>query len=226
MLATAFSKAFSNLFQAGVLKYFLISVLVYVFGWLGLSSAIGVGIAELTGTIGAEKWFVGAIASFSSGVLAWFLFPLLYPILIGFFDEQVAEAIELKDYPQLPKATPPFWPTLAQDAWFSVKAILINLLCLPLYLIPLFGQVLYYGLNGYLLGAQFFRMSAGRRETRANVQALIAENRGKIITAGVGVMLAATIPFLNLAAPILGVAVMLHLYHLTRKNDRVTILNP
>ena len=43
-------------------------------------------------------------------IAAHLFFPLLYPILISFFDNTVADVIEHQDYPQLPPATGPFWP--------------------------------------------------------------------------------------------------------------------
>lgn len=164
------------------------------------------------------------LGSMGGVMIAWFLFPLLYPILMGFFDERMAEVIETHDYPHLPKATPPFWPTLMQDVWFSVKAILLNILCLPLYFVPLVGLVVYYTLNGYLLGNQFFRMAAGRRVGIEQADELRCRARGSIVLGGAVVMFCATIPLLNLIAPLLGVATMLHLFHAMQGNDKVNII--
>ncbi len=125
----------------------------------------------------------------------------------------MAEIIEREDYPQLPPAQPPFWPTLLQDVMFSLKAIGLNLICLPLYFSPLFGLALYYGLNGYLLGTQFFRMAAGRRASQADAERLRRSARFSIVSAGVAISFCSTIPVINLVAPLLGVAVMLHLFH-------------
>lgn len=231
MLIDAFARALKNLLMPKMFMLFVLCLLAYILGWTALAWLLGELIqffahSVSTGLTWAEAAFAQGVGLTAGALLAWFLFPLLYPILISFFDETMAEAIEKKDYPHLPKATPPFWPTLMQDAWFSVKAVLLNLVLIPLYLVPFLGWALYYALNGYLLGMQFFRMSAGRRESRADSEALARKLRKDIILAGALVMFCATVPFLNLAAPLLGVATMLHLYHRARGNDRVEVLPP
>lgn len=226
MLAEAFSRACANLLMPGIVRIFLWCLLAYVvvggvFAWVA-----GVLISSLTGAMGWEGAWLHWAGSLGGLMIAWFLFPLFYPVLMSFFDERMAEVIEKQDYPQLPVATPPFWPTFAQDMKFSLKAVLLNLLCLPLYFVPILGIGLYYGLNGYLLGVQFFRMSAGRRVGLAEAEALIVAHRSKIMLAGVGISISATIPVLNLAAPVLGVATLLHLFHLVTGAQRMEIIEP
>lgn len=224
MLLQSFTKAVQNLLNPGIWKIFLFCLLVYIAAGLAFAAGLGWVAAQFATSDHIPAYLSGLIAGAGGTVLAWFLFPLLYPVLMSFFDEAMAEKIERSDYPQLMRATPPFWPTFWHDVLFSLKAIALNLLFLPLYFIPLFGQLLYYGFNGYLLGAQFFRMSGGRRDSRATVEGLISQHRNKIILGGALIMLCATIPILNLAAPVLGVATMLHLYHALKGNNQVTIL--
>ena len=52
----------------------------------------------------------------------------------------------------------PFWPELLHDLGFTVKALLLNILVLPLYLVPVLNLVLFYWLNGRLLGREYFVM--------------------------------------------------------------------
>lgn len=225
MLTTAFSRALKNLTLPGILVLFLYCLLGYGIGWFALSLLLGALISGYIGLSGADGFVVQFIANAGGWVLAWFLFPLLYPVLMSFFDERVAETIEAQDYPGLPDATPPFWPTFWADARFALKAIGLNILCLPLYLIPLVNVLVYYGMNGYLLGSQFFRMAAGRRVGKVQCEQLLKQHRMTIILAGALISLCATIPILNLAAPMLGVATLLHLYHLivgTAKQELLT----
>jgi CysZ protein len=214
MLFIAFFKSLRDLTLPGILKIFLWCLLAYVAAFTALAFGLGwlldnyVDLSSLPG-------FVSNILAGAGGfVIAWFMFPLLYPILVSFFDEEVAAIIDAEDYPTKPKAVAPFWPTLAADTAFTVKALALNALCLPLFFIPLVGIALYYGLNGYLLGTQFFRMAAGRRVSRAEATLLEKQNATAIMLSGVGISFMATIPVINLAAPILGVATMLHLFYL------------
>lgn len=226
MLITALLKAFHNLFMPGVLRLFMFCLLAYALGGGVLALLAGYALSAFAEAGAGSSALMQMAGTIGGGVAAWFMFPLLYPILVSFFDDYMAEVIEARDYPQLPKTSPPFWPTFVQDALFSAKALLINLVCMVFYLIPLIGWLLYLAINGYLLGMQFFRMSAGRRINKVEAEALMRRNRGVIVLAGMSVMLCASIPFLNLAAPLLGVATMLHLFHALNGTDKTQVLSP
>lgn len=226
MLVSNFTKALHNLLLPNIIKIFLLCMLVYIVGWSAITWGISGIISGYIATTATDGFFVHALGSIGGVVIAWFLFPLLYPVLISFFDEKIAEIIEREDYPSLPASEPPFWPTLTNDILFSLKAIGLNIICLPLYLIPLLGIIIYYGLNGYLLGKQFFRMAAGRRVSESEA-ALLQKKAGKsILLIGIAISFCATIPLLNLAAPVLGVAAMLHLFHELRGTNKQQILPP
>lgn len=224
MLTTIFSKSLRNLMLPGLLKIFLLCIVIYGISW----GALSVGISHLiTSTLGLgrdEGIFVQFIGSMGGMMIAWFLFPLLYPVLIGFFDEKIAEIIEREDYPQLPVANPPFWPTLLNDAIFSLKAVCLNILFLPFWIIPPVGIIVYYLLNGYLLGTQFFRMAAGRRVSEAEAETLRKRAKKEILLGGIAIAFFATVPLLNLAAPLMGVAAMLHLFHSLKGNDKQQVI--
>jgi len=226
MLIIVFARALRNLLLPGILKLFLLCLLAYVAGWSVLAWVLSMLITAYTGMSGAEGMLMHMIGSIGSMMLAWFLFPLLYPILVSFFDDNMAAVIEREDYPGLAPALPPFWPTILHDALFSLKAIGLNILCIPLYFIPLAGMVVYYGLNGYLLGTQFFRMAAGRRVGEAEARAVQKRAGSAIVVTGIAISLCSTIPLLNLAAPLLGVAAMLHLFHALAGTPKRHVLPP
>ena len=157
MLINNFAKALNNLFLPAIIKIFLLCMLAYAIGWSLFVWLITSVITHYTGIYGAEGFFMNALSTVGGMVIGWFLFPLLYPILISFFDDKMAEVIEENNYPGLPKANPPYWPTILGDILFSLKAIGLNILFLPLYFIPVIGLIVYYLLNGSMLGIQFFR---------------------------------------------------------------------
>lgn len=209
MLLSVFTRALHNLMMPAIIRIFLLCLCCYIVSWAALAWVMGLLMSQILG----EGAFAGTLG-FAAGVgAAWFLFPLLYPILISFFDEKIATIIETEEYPNVTPANPPFWPTFMQDIKFTLKALLYNALCLPFYFIPIIGQCLYYGLNGYLLGMQFFRMSAGRRMAYADAKQLMIKGRKDIFLVGLVVSISATIPVLNFAAPVLGVAAMLHVFY-------------
>ncbi len=226
MIIKILAKSLHNLLLPGVLRLFLLCILAYVLSWSILAWVLSAFISSYIGVTGLDGLIFHVIGGAGGMLIAWFLFPLLYPILISFFDDNIAMIIERKDYPELPAATPPFWPTIMHDVIFSLKAIGLNILCLPFYIFPPIGVFVYYLLNGYLLGTQFFRMAAGRRVNVATARAMESNARWSIIMTGVAISFCATIPFLNLAAPIIGVAAMLHLFHALRGTPAQEVLPP
>ena len=197
---------------------FLVLVgLFLVFSWLLSATSFGVS----SGSEMALDWGLRALAFGSS----WFIFPLFLPIIISFFDDRIANSIEKRDYPDLPEVDPPFWPTFRQDLRFTFKAIMLNLLALPLYVfLPGLNLLIYYVLNGYLLGNEFFNMAVGRHMNRPDGTRLRRKHRGKVILGGIAIAFCATVPILNLISPLWGVCLMVHLLHQLRPDYKVQVM--
>lgn len=143
----------------------------------------------------------------------YFIFPIFLPLIVSFFDTAIAEAIEQDEYPERQQTAESFWPTLQHDIRFTIKAILLNLISLPFYLLPGVNLVIYFGLNGYLLGTEFFNIVAGRFITREQADELRGRYRWQVMLCGVSIAVCAIIPLVNLVAPIWGVALMVHFFH-------------
>ena len=100
---------------------------------------------------------------------------------------------------------------------FVVVSLFLNLLALPLYLIPGVNAFVFYLLNGYLLGREYFELVAQRRMEPAEMTALRRRGRLRWIMAGVVIAVLFTIPIVNLAVPILATAFMVHLFEGARR---------
>lgn len=213
LLTDAAAKALKSLLIPGMLRIFLYSVLLTMAA-LALFAA---GVRELLHAMTSSQnpdieTIMNIGGTVGSLILSWILFPLLLPVIVSFFDEKIADRVEHHFYKDLPIPQYPFWPTLWQDVRFSLWAVFLNIICLPLYLIPLVNLVLYYLLNGYLLGQQFFRMAAGRHINRPQAEILMSRYRVVIIAGGAMIAFSSTIPLLNIVSPFLGVAMMIHLF--------------
>ena len=217
-------RAFASLTHGRLLKIFFISLVVnaLILGALVFAVYWALGTFTLLGWFDwLADWGLTALAA----LIAYFIYPLLLPLIISFFDDAIAEATEQIDYPDVPRPVPPFWPTLTQDARFTLKAIGLNLLVLPLYLLPGVNVLLYYVLNGYLLGREFFMVVAGRHTTRADAEAQWKRHRLSLIGCGIGVAFCATLPFINLVTPIWAVVLMTHFFHRTQPIYKALTLN-
>ncbi len=182
----------------------------------------------LTGMISDPSiaaWFP-VLSGFGAMLFAYFLFPGIMPVFVNFFDSTIATLIEKQDYPYARPINPPFWPEFWHDVRFSITAIGLNILVLPLYLIPVIGQVAFYALNGHLLGREFFVMVARRYQPLPQAKAFRLQHRRIIFIGGIMLTVLATIPLLNLLAPFWGIAVMTHLYHSLNHTPKMDVLPP
>lgn len=168
--------------------------------------------------IGRIDW-IGTMLGLGLGValavLSVFLMVPVASAFSGLFLDRVAEAVEARHYPGLPPAQPQsLWDTLIGSVNFLGVLILVNLLALILW--PLAGPfvpVLFWAVNGYLLGREYFELAAQRRMTRAEARALRRANGGQIWLAGGLMAVPLTIPVVNLLVPVLGAATFTHLFH-------------
>lgn len=210
----AAGKSIKGITSPGLIRIFIYSFLATVAALIlllyGIYKILAMTVFSDTAWMESSFDIGGTIIGF---ILAWLLFPVMLPIIVSFFDEKIADLVEEADYPGLPKPEYPFWPTFWQDVRFTLKAIGLNILILPLYLLPIVNIAIYFLLNGYLLGQQFFRMAAIRRIGIPAAEAMIKEHGRKIWMAGALVAFLATVPILNLISPFWGVALMLHLFH-------------
>ena len=76
-----------------------------------------------------------------------------------------------------------------------------------------FALFIFWGLNGFLLGREYFTLAAMRRVGRAQAKVLRKRYAWRIWAAGILMAMPLSIPLLNLVIPILGAATFTHLYH-------------
>ena len=98
---------------------------------------------------------------------------------------------------------------------FMILAVVLNLLTLPLIFIliffPPFNLFVFYALNGYLLGWEYFELVAHRRMDGRRARALRGTFSGRLFLAGVIIAFLMTVPVVNLIAPIVATAALVHL---------------
>ena len=151
------------------------------------------------------------------GVLLLSVF-LMVPVaagVVGFFLEGVAEAVEARHYPALP---PPRRTGLAAQVGdalrFFALVVAANLLALAIYLaVAPLAPVIFWVVNGFLLGREYFQLVALRRLGRDEAKALRQRHAGQIWLTGTAMAVPLSVPVLNLIVPILGVAVFTHQFH-------------
>ncbi len=158
------------------------------------------------------------VLSIGSVVLAFFLFPVVVSIVISIFLDEVADAVEARYYPELPKAPGMgFFAGLWVGVRFTGWLLLINLLLLVVWgimaltvvLLPLV-PIMFYVVNGWLLGRAYFEQIAFRRYSSEEARALRRPYGLQLTIAGTVIAFFSTIPIVNLIAPLVGTAYMVH----------------
>lgn len=155
-------------------------------------------------------------------ILSVFLMVPVAGLFLGLFVERIADAVEAKHYKSLPPTTPDgLGGQISESIRFVGVVVLANLLALILYLIfaPL-APFIFWALNGFLLGREYFQIVAMRRMKRAEAVALRRANGGQVFLAGLLMAIPLSVPLLNLLVPILGVATFTHLFHRLRLQSR------
>ena len=168
--------------------------------------------------VGTVNWFnvvlgAGAIALVLA-ISPFVMIPVAAAVS-GLFLDQVAQAVEDRHYPHLPPArTVGILETLVDAGGFFVVFLLANLLALLLYLVfAPFAPVIFWGLNGYLLGREYFMIVAVRRMERQRALQIRSRHWTGIWAAGTLLAIPLSIPVVNLLVPILGTATFTHLFH-------------
>jgi CysZ protein len=158
-------------------------------------------------------------------VLAWLLYPMVVTIVLGFFLDGALAAAEAKDYPDLPPPRPQgLAAMLASGLRLAVFSIALNLLALPLYLLlPGLNLAIFYTINGWLLGREYFELVAQRRMAPREIRQAWRENRPHLILAGAIIAGLLTVPVVNLAAPLIGALFMLHLVEGLRQRASIAL---
>lgn len=221
----ALSKAFAQLpertlRQSVILSVMAALVMIIASGYLSwlLIAKVGVFDIDLLDNLSAA---IGAIVVV---VFAFLFYPATVMLVAGFFVDRVATAVEEKHYPNLPGPRDQGLAEIMKSA-FGLLAVtlMLNIMLMPIYVFTFFvaglGFVIFYGLNGYLLGREFFEIAAGRHMSPEDAKALRKSRPWTVFGAGVIIAVMTTIPILNLAAPVIATAFMVHMFQLLRRGN-------
>ncbi|MDG1737991.1 MAG: EI24 domain-containing protein [Paracoccaceae bacterium] len=224
MIFSSFSKAvaqisdprFRRVFYLGIGLTFALLVAAFAAFLLILNWMFGEEV--ILPLVGEVTWLNDLLSWSSFFVMVLFSTFLMIPVasaITSIFLEDVAQAVEDKHYPHLPSASGVgIWTAIKDSINFMGVIILANTLALVLYVFfPLFAPLIFWSLNGYLLGREYFQLAAMRRVGIKKAKQLRSKHAGKIWLAGTLMAIPLSIPLLNLVIPILGAATFTHIYH-------------
>lgn len=148
--------------------------------------------------------------------LMWIMFPAIVTGFAGIFLDGAAKQVELKNYPNEPPGVePPLWPSIWSSLKFTGLVIVVNIILVPLYLIGLLFPPLLlviFLVNGWLMGREYFELVGYRHLPPGGVYDARRRNSATVLLGGIAIAFGFTIPFLNLLVPVVGVAMMVHVF--------------
>lgn len=211
-MMTAYMRALGQLTDTRILRTLAVvvtlSLIVFLGLWFGVTWLIEwETLTEITGVATVLK----LLGSFATIVIAFFLFPVVITLFLGFFLESIAAAVEVKHYPDLakPKGIGVVSGVYA-SLLFLLKAIVVNLLLLVLLVVPPVYPFAWFLGNGYLIGREYFELVAFRRLSRSDAKILRARHRWTLMFGGFGGVALFALPVINLIAPVILTMVMVH----------------
>ena len=232
-LAKSLSQLSDPAFRKVLLTALLSSFLVFTLLWVVASFGVSLGAERLETWLAAKDWdpfwtrgldwVLGGVSVATLLLVSFLLFPAAVLFVLSFLLEPIAAAVERRHYPNLPPARPqPMGEMMTSSLSFLAIALIINLLALPFYLIflflPPFNLILFYSINGYLLGREYYEVVAFRRLSPKDTRTLRRRHRFRVFLAGVVVAFLLTIPVLNLLSPLVATAFMVHLFETQRRS--------
>ena len=225
-MLSAFFKAVGDLREPRVrrllAKSLLLTLLLFaaaaaLVGWLlAGSNPCGLGPLDYDCTLGSGG---GTLAAMLLGVLGlWLLFPAMAIAVLGWFSDEVVEAVEERHYPA--SAAQARRPSRARSAAIGLRSglrlLLWNLAALPFYLVLLVTGIgpfiLFFAVNSIALGRDLGEMVAIRRLEGEALTRWLAATRLRRAALGFAVTWLFMIPFANLLAPVIGAAMATHLF--------------
>lgn len=224
MIFSDFAKAIGQMTDPRFVRVMLLGVALAVALLVGIYAAfLWVMETFIPGSI--EIPFIGPVGGLDT-LLSWGSFFLMIGMSVflmipvasaftGFFLEDVAQAVEDRHYPNMPPVPrAKMMDTLVETANFLGVLIGANVLALLAYIFAgPFIPLVFWGLNGFLLGREYFTMVAARRMGRPAAKELRSRHWGKVWMAGILMAAPLSIPLVNLAIPVLGAATFTHLFY-------------
>ena len=174
--------------------------------WWGLSAVSLFGIPWL-------DWIATGLGGLGAVFLTWLLFPGAVLAAQGLLLDDAAEAVERKYYPHVAAKAPSLRQTLNAAMRLALMTVLLNLLALPFYIFfPPATPFIYYGLNGYLLGREYFELVALRQMGLDEARAMRQQHGLDLFMAGIVIAVLFSIPIIGWFMPAIAAALMVHVF--------------
>jgi uncharacterized protein involved in cysteine biosynthesis len=171
-------------------------------------------------------WVVSIAAGLGVVLGGIFLMPAITSLVASLFVDEVADHVEREHYPaERPGAALPFAIAMKEGTKTAALTILVYLIALPFVFVAGAGLLVFFLATAWLLGREYFELAAMRFRSPEEAKAMRKDNAAVIFTAGLIIAAFVSIPIVNLATPLFGMALMVHT-HKRLSGPRPELIEP
>src|SRR6201985_596413 len=177
-------------------------------------------------SINVLAWIISIAAGLAVVAGAVFLMPAITSLVAGVFVDEVADHVESEYYPaERPGTALPLGLAMTEGTKTALLTILVYLIALPFVFFAGVGFIAFFIATAWLLGREYFELAAMRFRAPAEAKAMRKQNAGIVFTAGLVIAAFVSIPIVNLATPLFGMAFMVHM-HKRLSGPRRELIDP
>jgi uncharacterized protein involved in cysteine biosynthesis len=171
-------------------------------------------------------WIVSIAAGLGVVFGAVFLMPAITSLVASVFVDEVADHVEREHYPaERPGTALPFGLAMTEGVKIALLTILVYLIALPFVFVAGAGFIAFFIATAWLLGREYFELAAMRFRPPAEAKAMRKQNAAITSPAVNTVAAFVSIPIVNLATPLFGMAFMVHM-HKRLSGPRPELIEP
>jgi uncharacterized protein involved in cysteine biosynthesis len=148
------------------------------------------------------------------GLSAFLMFPVA-AMFVNLYLDRIVDAVEARHYPSLPPVRAMgLGEAIRSGLWFTFVVLAVNLVAMVFYLLSgPFAPFVFWAVNGYLFGREYFELVAQRRVEPAENRGLRRRHWFQLWLSGSLMAVPLSVPLVNLVVPVIGVATYTHMFH-------------
>ena len=177
-------------------------------------------------TLNVLSWIISIAAGLGVVVGGIFLMPVITSLVASVFVDDVADHVEREHYPaERPGTALPLGISMPEGIKTALLTLLVYLVALPFVLFAGAGFLIFFIATAWLLGREYFELAAMRFRPPAEAKAMRKHHAATVFTAGLFIAAFVSIPIVNLATPVFGMAFMVHM-HKRLSGPRPELIEP